>query len=122
MGKLLDPSKPTNYISNMGANKLYCKDIQAGFRWLTEKQWTSIDLLAQREDQYTGYFVESHLDYRPKLQHSHNDYPLAKERVAVSPRMLTEKKVEHARHYSRGLPQKDASCMEIKGFCTNLSR
>ena len=38
---------------------------------------------------------------------THNDYPLATERVAVTPSVLSEKQVELARQNSRGLIQKD---------------
>ena len=62
MGSLYDCSKPTNYIIYLDANNLYGKAMsypmpQSGFTWLTEEQWSSINWLAQREDQYTGYFV-----------------------------------------------------------------
>ena len=116
MGKMFDACKPTNYIINLDANNLYGKAMsypmpQSGVTWLTEEQWSTISWLAQREDQYTGYFVECDLEYPPELHDSHNDYPLAPERVAVTPSVLSEKQVEVARHYSRGLPQKDVKLM-----------
>ena len=48
MGKLFDPTKPTNYIINLDANNLYGKAMsypmpQSGFTWLIEEQWSSIN-------------------------------------------------------------------------------
>ena len=116
MGALFDPSKPTIYIVNLDANNLYGKAMsypmpQSGFTWLTEEQWQPIDWLAQTEEQSTGYFVECDLEYPPELHDSHNDYPLAPERVAVTPSVLSDKQVEVARHYSRGVPQKDVKLL-----------
>ena len=116
MGKLYDPTKPTNYISNLDANNLYGNAMsspmpQSGFTWLREEQRSTITWLAQRENQYTGYFFECDLEYPPELLDSNNDYPLAPERVAVMPRVLSEKQVEGARHYSRGLPQNDVKLL-----------
>ena len=116
MGTLFDPTKPKIYIINLDTNNLYGKALsypirQSGFIWLTEEQWSTINWLAQREDQYTGYFVECDLEYPPELHDAHNDYPLAPERVAVTPSVLSEKQVEVARHYSRGLPQRDVKLL-----------
>ena len=57
---------------------------QSGFSWLAEEQWARIEWVAQRGDQYTGYFVECDSDYPGTLHESHNDYPLAPESVAVT--------------------------------------
>ena len=73
MGKMFDPTKPKIYIINLDAYNLYGKAMsypmpQSGFTWLTAEQWSTINWLAQREDQYTGYFVEGDLEYPPELR------------------------------------------------------
>ena len=116
MGTLFDPTKPTIFIINLDANNLYGKAMsypmpQSGFTWLTPEQWQSIDWVSQMVDQSTGYFVECDLEYPAELHESHNDYPLAPERVAVTPTVLSDKQVEVAREYSRGLSQKDVKLL-----------
>ena len=69
------------------------------------------DWLAQTEEQSTRYFVECDLEYPPKLHDSRNDYPLAPERFAVTPSVLSEKQVELARHYSTGVRQKEGKLL-----------
>ena len=95
----LRPHKEDTYIIKLDAMNLYGKVMrypicQSGFKRLTEDQWQEIDWLAQREDQYTGYFVECDLEYPPELHDAHHDNPLATERVAVTPSVLSEKQGE----------------------------
>ena len=63
--------------------------------------------MAQRENQATGYVIECDVKYPPELHDSHNDYPLAPERVAVTQSVLSEKQEELAWQSSKGLPQND---------------
>ena len=84
---------------------------QSWFIWLSEEQWRMFDWLAQTEEQSTRYFVECDLEYPPKLHDSRNDYPLAPERFAVTPSVLSEKQVELARHYSTGVRQKEGKLL-----------
>ena len=80
----------------------------SGFPWATEEEWQQIDWLAQREDQYTGYFVECDLEYPTELHNAHNDYPLAAQKVAVIASVLSEKYVELARQ-TRGVSHRRMS-------------
>ena len=94
LGTLFEPTKTKVYIINLDANNLYGKAMrfpmpESRFTWLTE-EWCMIHWLTQREDQYTVYFVESDLEYPLELHDSH-DYPLAPERIAVTPSVLREK-------------------------------
>ena len=61
-----------------------------GFRWLTEKQ---IDKLMKKNyihpDGDKGYTFEVHLEYPGELDELHNDYPVAAEKMKVSPDMLS---------------------------------
>ena len=116
MGNLFDPSKPINYIVNLDANNLYGKSMsypmpQSGFTSLTYEQWPKIEWLAQRENHATGFFIECALEYPPGLHDSHNAYPIPAERMAVTPSVLSEKQVEVARQYSKGLPQKEVKLL-----------
>ena len=72
---------------------------QSAFIWLSEQHWSRIDGEAQREAQYTCYFIPCDLEYPPELRDSDSDYPLAPERVAVTLRVLSDKQVEVARQY-----------------------
>ena len=106
-----EPIKPTIYIVYLDANKLYGKaksypQSKSGFTWLSEEQWQPIDWLAQKEEQSTGYFVDCDLEYKPELHDSDNDYPLAPEWVALTSSVLSDKQIEVARHFSRGVPVK----------------
>ena len=51
------------------------------------------------------------MQYPPDLLDSHNDYPLPPERVAVTPNVLSDKPLEVARHYARGLLQNDVKLL-----------
>ena len=98
MGTHYDPTKPRNYIFNLDGKNLDGKPMSytmphSGFICLIEEQWSKIHWLAQREDQYTGYFVECVLEYPPELHDSKNDYPLAPETVAVRSSVLSDKQV-----------------------------
>ena len=103
MGKLFDPTKPTNYISNLDVNTVHGKPMsypmpQSGFTCLIEEQWSRIDWLARREDQFISYIVQGDVEYPAEHQDSDNDYPIAIERVAVSTSVLSDKQVEVDRH------------------------
>ena len=63
MGTPFDSTKPTIYIINLETNNLYGMPMsypmpESVFTWLSEEKWSKIDWVAQREDQYTGYFGE----------------------------------------------------------------
>ena len=51
------------------------------------------------EDQPVGYMVECDLEYPEELHDSHNDYPLAPERLNVQVQMTSETQVELLTHY-----------------------
>ena len=113
---VFDPSKPTIYTDNLEANNLYGKAksypmSQSGFTWLIDQQWQEVDCLRQTEQQTTGYFVECDLEYPPELIDSHNEYPLALERVAVSTSVLRDKEVEVSSHYTRRVPQNEVKLL-----------
>ena len=98
MNEHYDPSQPSKYLMYVDANNLYgwsmSQPLPDGkFEWIMESEWQAIDWLAQTDDQDMGYVVESDLDYPDHLHDTHNDYPLAPERLVVETDMLSD--VQH---------------------------
>ena len=104
MKELFDPSKPTTYIIYLDANNLYGWAMSqplpiGGYTWLTPAAFSTIDWLNQKVDQDYGYVIECDLDYPDHLHESHNDYPLAAERLLVNYSVLSGKQIEINRAY-----------------------
>ena len=104
MKHLFDPSKPTTYIIYLDANNLYGWAMSqplpiGGYTWLTPAAFSNIDWLKQNVDQDYGYVIECDLDYPAHLHESHNDYPLAAERLFVHYSVLSGKQIEINRAY-----------------------
>ena len=72
-----------------------------GFEWVAETEFAAIDWLQQSEEQAVGYIVECDLEYPAEIHDSHNEYPLAPQRLSIEVRMLSDKQVEIKRHYER---------------------
>lgn len=90
-----DGSKPSKYIKYLDTNNLCGWAISqylptGGFRWLAEKQ---IDKLMKKDYIHPngdkGYIFEVDLEYPGELHELHNDYPVAAEKMKVSPEMLS---------------------------------
>ena len=85
--KNYDESKPSTYIQFLDANNLYGwamtqKLPTHGFKWVDLNKSKVIELLDKR-DTNQGYILEVDLEYPKKLWKSHNDYPLAPEKIKV---------------------------------------
>ena len=111
--KEYDEKTPSKYIMYLDANNLYGWAMSqylptGGFRWMTEKQISNLDLATYKEDSKKGLILEVDLQYSQELHDLHNDYPLAAERVRVNEDMLSEYCKEIASKYntSTGLVQK----------------
>ena len=84
-----NPDKPSTYIQYLDANNLYGWAMSQplpthGFKWMKNLTVDSvIDLLEKRKSN-KGYIFEVDLVYPRKLWKSHNDYPLAPERMVVN--------------------------------------
>ena len=85
------------------------------FEWLSESDWQSIDWLTQSPDQDVGYFAECDLDYPDHLHDTHNDYPLAPERLVVETDMLSSAQVEQQSAYDT-----KGDCMKFGKLIPNL--
>ena len=87
-----DPDKPSTYIQYLDANNLYGWAMSQslpthGFKWMKDLTIdTVIDLLdkTRNPEVKKGYTFEVDLDYPPNLWKSHNDYPLAPEKMIVN--------------------------------------
>ena len=111
--KSYDINTPSKYIMYLDANNLYGWAMSqylptGGFRWMTEKQISKLDLAKYNENSKKGLILEVDLEYPNKLHNLHNDYPLAAERVCVNKDMLCGycKKIATKYNISTGLVQK----------------
>ena len=82
-----NPDKPSSYIQYLDANNLYGWAMSQklpthGFKWVDYDKNEVINLLEKR-DTNKGYIFEVDLVYPKKLWKSHNDYPLAPEKITV---------------------------------------
>ena len=59
------------------------------FRWMTNKEISKIDLGRYKTDGKKGLILVVDLEYPQELHNSHNDYPVAPEKVKVSKCMLS---------------------------------
>ena len=87
-----DFSKPTTYIQYLDVNNLYGWAMSQslpthGFKWMKDLTIDSvIDLLDKKRNPEVkkGYIFEVDLEYPTELWKSHNDYPLAPEKMIVN--------------------------------------
>ncbi|UYV81655.1 PLSCR3 [Cordylochernes scorpioides] len=84
--KANNPFMGDEFDSN--CNNLYgwsmCQPLPTGrFRWLTSEECNQIDILALQDDSPIGYIFVVDLCYPEHLHDSHNDFPLAPERLQI---------------------------------------
>ena len=85
--KDFDETKPSTFIQYLDAKNLYGwamtqKLPTHGFKWM-DVDIPSVLKLLEKKDTNQGYIFEVDLDYPKFLWKSHNDYPLAPERVKI---------------------------------------
>ena len=85
-----DSKQPSKYITYLDANNLYGWAMSqnlptGGFKWLSEKE---IDLANLPKGK--GLILEVDLDYPEHLHDSHNDYPLAPEKMEIKHHLLSD--------------------------------
>ena len=88
-----DKNAQSKYIMYLDANNLYgwamSQYLPTGnFRWMTDKEINKTDLGKYKIDRKKGLILEVDLEYL-ELHNSHNDYPVAPEKVKVSKNMLS---------------------------------
>ena len=90
-----DPNKPSKFIQYLDANNLYGWAMSqslpvGGFRWMTNLTKEKVlEILEKANSSMTnmgkrGYIFEVDLEYPKELWKSHNDYPLAPEKIKVN--------------------------------------
>ena len=89
-----DSSKPSKYIMYLDENNLYGWAMSqclptGGFKWLTQKQIDKLKLQTLLPDRKKGMILEVDLEYPGELYDLHNDYPVAAEKMEVTPDMLS---------------------------------
>ena len=85
--KDFDESKPSTFIQYLDANNLYGWAISqklptSGFKWMNVDKPSVLKLLGKK-DTNIGFIFEVDLDYPSSLWDSHNDYPLAPEKIKI---------------------------------------
>ena len=92
--KEYDEKAPSKYIMYLDANNLYGYSMSQslpynGFRWMTDREISKIDLGKYKADGKKGLIQEVDLEYPQELHDLHNDYPVCPEKVKVSNDMLS---------------------------------
>ena len=85
--KDFDVTKPSTFIQYLDANNLYGWAMSQklpthGFKWIDVDK-TSVLKLLEKKDINQGFIFEVDLEYPSSLWKSHNDYPLAPERIKI---------------------------------------
>ena len=91
--KNYNPKKPSKFMIYLDMNNLYGWAMSEylpyeGFKWF--KNFDGFDVNSISEKNPIGYILEVDLEYPDELHPSHNDYPLAPEKLAVSYEMLSD--------------------------------
>ena len=92
--KQYDENASSKYIMYLDANNLYGWTMSqylptGGFRWMTKIQIEKIGLSKYTNQSEKGLILEGELEYSEKLHESHNDYPLAAEKIKFNENMLS---------------------------------
>ena len=85
--KNCNPKKPSKFTIYLDKNNLYGWTVSEylpyeRFKWL--KNVDGFDVMSISKESKTGIIFEVDLEYPDELHESHNDYPLAPEKLAVS--------------------------------------
>ena len=90
-----DEKAPSKYIMYLDASNFYGWAMSqslptGGFRWLTGKEISKLDLGKYKTNGKKGLILEVDLMYDKSLHDHHNHYPVAPEKLKVSNGMLSE--------------------------------
>ncbi|GBL85266.1 hypothetical protein AVEN_145574-1, partial [Araneus ventricosus] len=89
-----DASEANKYITYLDANNLYGWAMSqplpvSDFEWLSPEEISLQQIYQTPDDATTGYILEVDMEYPPELHDLHNNYPLAPERMTITPDMLS---------------------------------
>ena len=111
--KEYDEKAPKSYVMYLDCTNLYGFSMPqylptGGFKWLTEKQISNINLADYKDDSKKGLILELDSEYPQELHDTHNDYPQGPGKVKVTDDMLSEycKKIQKKFNLSTGLVMK----------------
>ena len=103
--KNFDESKPSTFIQYLDANNLYGWAMSQklpthGFKWIDVNKSKVLKLL-EKKDTNRSFIFEVDLDYPKSLWDSHNDYPLAPDRVKGHDKLICSflPKTHYVVHY-----------------------
>ena len=85
--KDFDETKPSTFIQYLDANNLYGWALSQklpthGLKWI-DVDLSKVQKLLEKKDTNQGFIFEVDLDYPSTLWKTHNDYPLAPERIKI---------------------------------------
>ena len=107
--KNYDPDRPSRYIQYLDANNLYGWAMSqslptSGFRWMHDLTKDEVKNILEKANSSMnnslkrGYIFEVDLEYPQELWESHNDYPLAPEKIKVGG---VEKLISHFKTHKK---------------------
>ena len=87
-------NQEASYVMYLDANNLYgwamSQLLPSGvFNWLTQQDISIFKVEEISDDSEEGYILQVDLQYPTELHDLHNDYPLAPEKIKISPNMLS---------------------------------
>ena len=102
--KNYDKDKENTYISYWDVNNLCGWAMSQylpydNFEWMSEEEINEVNFDLVSEDSKIGYVLEVDLEYPKDLHDTHNDYPLAPEKLRVSENMLSDYCLDIVKNY-----------------------
>lgn len=90
-----DPSLPRQELFSVDINAMYggsmCMPLPVSdFAWLSEDELQALDLSALSLDDPIGFYLEVDLAYDSSLHVLHSDFPLAPEKMLITPEMYND--------------------------------
>ena len=113
-----NPEKPSTFITYQDSNNLYGQAMVqplpvSDFKWMPKHELPSLDVMSVDDEAEIGYILDVDLEYPAELHERHNDYPLAPEKIEITPEMLGE----YQQHLKEDLKYKPA---RVKKLVPNL--
>ena len=99
-----DKTKPEKYINYIDINNLYEGGMSQylpyeGFKWVKINNEIINRILNEKDGSLHGHFLEVDLDYPENLHNSHEDYPLAPEKIKIKEELLSPYCLENAKKF-----------------------